>query len=157
MPGNNIKSILKRKQPGYAMYKESTDGSFFILAFRESQFISITAHSYGDHRRCTRERKRYASKSKKDVITLKYPQVLDDYYAARHCVDDNNHTRMAIAPLEQSTLSPDIITTSTPSLHRLLPHLPPSIVPFLQPHLLPFLTRSQARRHHEIYRACLFP
>ena len=99
-PGGSARALLKHAPIGTVKIKEELDKGFYILAFREARFISITAHSYGEKKElCDRERYRYSDPAdtggRRELVRVKYPKVLDEYYATRHCVDDNNNHRMA--------------------------------------------------------------
>lgn len=82
---------------------QMADVPFQLLAVRDSKHVLKLVSTYGTLERGEKEKRRYIA-STKTHVEFKYPKVVEDYYATRHAVDDNNNIRQGSASLEANFL-----------------------------------------------------
>jgi len=75
----------------------SNEYNFYVVAMRDSKYVTQLMPTHGTAALSNKTVKRKEVADPFNITTT-----MEDYYEARHCVDDNNHNRQGVPNFEQS-------------------------------------------------------
>jgi hypothetical protein len=101
--GEELLAKVSSKPVGTTFTHQGTlqDVPFYNLVYRDSKHVGTFMGPYGSTSNVGTEKTR-RDPDTNQLVKFRFPMVLDDYYFARHAVDDNNNWRQGTLNLEES-------------------------------------------------------